>query len=70
MIYLHPWELDPDQPVLPMGRLNRFRHRVGLARTHEKLRRLLRSFRFAAAEDFLPRLEPTLLPTVSYAAEG
>lgn len=70
MIYLHPWELDPDQPVLPMGRLNRFRHRVGLARTHEKLRRLLRSFRFAAVEDFLPRLEPTLLPTVSYAAEG
>lgn len=46
MIYLHPWELDPRQPVLPMNRLSRFRHRVHLARTESKLRRLLRRFAF------------------------
>ena len=46
MIYLHPWELDPGQPVLPMPRLTRFRHRVGLRRTESKLRWLLRRFRF------------------------
>ena len=26
MVYLHPWELDPDQPRLPVGALTRFRH--------------------------------------------
>lgn len=46
MIYLHPWELDPGQPVLPMPRLTRFRHRVGLRRTEAKFRWLLRRFRF------------------------
>jgi hypothetical protein len=47
MIYLHPWELDPDQPVLPMSALSRFRHRVNLSRTEDKLIRLLRAFRFS-----------------------
>ncbi len=46
MIYLHPWELDPGQPVLPMSALSRFRHRVNLSRTEAKLIRLLRAFRF------------------------
>ena len=50
MIYLHPWELDPGQPVLPMTRLSRFRHRVCLGRTEDKLRRLLAQFRFCAVE--------------------
>ncbi|NJN36112.1 MAG: DUF3473 domain-containing protein [Nitrospiraceae bacterium] len=26
MFYLHPWEIDPDQPRLGAGRLSRFRH--------------------------------------------
>ena len=47
MIYLHPWELDPGQPVLPMPRLTRFRHRVGLRKTEAKLGWLLGRFRFA-----------------------
>jgi polysaccharide deacetylase family protein (PEP-CTERM system associated) len=46
MIYLHPWEFDPDQPVLAMSRLSRFRHRVGLAETEKKLRRLMAEFQF------------------------
>jgi len=48
LLYLHPWELDPGQPALPMPRLTRFRHRVGLRRTESKLRRLLRRFRFTS----------------------
>ncbi|MBE3068690.1 MAG: DUF3473 domain-containing protein [Planctomycetes bacterium] len=48
MLYLHPWELDPGQPVLPMGRLSRWRHRVGLSRTQSKLGRLLDRFRFTS----------------------
>ncbi len=56
MIYLHPWELDPGQPVLPMRRLARWRHRVGLARTAEKLGRLLGQFTFTSVAERLDDL--------------
>jgi polysaccharide deacetylase family protein (PEP-CTERM system associated) len=46
IIYLHPWELDPDQPRLPVGPLTRFRHYVNLRTTQGKLRALLTDFRF------------------------
>jgi polysaccharide deacetylase family protein (PEP-CTERM system associated) len=47
VIYFHPWEIDPDQPRLPLAVLNQFRHRVGLSRTERKLRRLLSLFPFS-----------------------
>jgi polysaccharide deacetylase family protein (PEP-CTERM system associated) len=47
VFYLHPWELDPDQPRLPGSRVSRFRHYVGLRGTEARLRRLLADFRFA-----------------------
>lgn len=56
MIYLHPWEMDPDQPVLPMGWWARRRHRLGLARTEGKLRWLLRHFAFGSVQEALPAL--------------
>ena len=40
MVYLHPWEIDPGQPRLPVGRLTRFRHSVNTGTTEAKLRRL------------------------------
>lgn len=53
MIYLHPWELDPGQPVLDMGRLKTWRHRVGLGGSEAKLGWLLRRFKFrGVAEQF------------------
>ncbi len=30
VFYLHPWEIDPGQPRLPVGRTTRFRHYAGL----------------------------------------
>lgn len=47
IVYLHPWEIDTEQPRLPVGRLTHFRHSVNTSRTEGKLRRLLRDFRFA-----------------------
>jgi len=42
MFYIHPWEMDPDQPhVAGVHYRDRLRHRVGLAGTESKLRRLL-----------------------------
>jgi hypothetical protein len=33
MFYIHPWEIDPEQPRLPVSRMARFRHYTGLNRT-------------------------------------
>jgi polysaccharide deacetylase family protein (PEP-CTERM system associated) len=68
MIYLHPWELDPDQPMLPMNRLNRWRHRVGLAKTRTKLETLMDRYRFGPANAFLG--DGRDCPTVRYAPGG
>lgn len=44
--YIHPWEIDPDQPRLEVPWLTRFRHYSGLGRTAGRLHRLLSEFRF------------------------
>ena len=46
VIYVHPWELDPDQPRMPCALPTRIRHYVGLAGTISKLRALLSEFDF------------------------
>ena len=47
VFYLHPWEIDPDQPRLPVPWLTRVRHYRNLHRTEPRLGRLLADFRFA-----------------------
>lgn len=47
VVVIHPWELDPDQPVIRAGRLTVWRHRFNLHRTLPRLERLLSDFRFA-----------------------
>jgi len=41
VLYVHPWELDPEQPRLNGKALSLFRHYVNLRDTREKLSRLL-----------------------------
>lgn len=53
--YLHPWELDSDQPRYRPGLLAGFRHYVGLQRTEERLRRLVRDFSFGTLSQALER---------------
>ena len=53
VIYLHPWEVDPDQPRIRAPAGSRFRHYVGLHRTAKKLRRLLSDFRCGSARQWL-----------------
>jgi polysaccharide deacetylase family protein (PEP-CTERM system associated) len=45
-LYLHPWEVDPDQPRQRLGGVRAFRHYVNLRRTLPKLDALLRDHRF------------------------
>jgi polysaccharide deacetylase family protein (PEP-CTERM system associated) len=51
--YLHPWEIDPEQPRVSVGTLSRFRHYTNLARCEERLRRLLGEFAFGPMNQVL-----------------
>jgi polysaccharide deacetylase family protein (PEP-CTERM system associated) len=46
IFYIHPWEIDPEQPRLSGGLLSRFRHYRNLHQTEARMRRLLRDFDF------------------------
>ena len=57
IFYVHPWEIDPDQPRLQAGsRMSRFRHYVNLQRTERKLEALLCKFRFGRLSDVIDTL--------------
>jgi len=47
MVYLHPWELDPEQPRIDAPLPSRLRHYTGLSRTEKRIRKLVAEFRFA-----------------------
>jgi polysaccharide deacetylase family protein (PEP-CTERM system associated) len=53
VFYLHPWELDPQQPALRIGFWERFRHYSNLKIVERKLERLLQTFRFLPICEFL-----------------
>jgi polysaccharide deacetylase family protein (PEP-CTERM system associated) len=47
IFYVHPWEIDRDQPRIAAGPVARFRHYRNLGKTETRLRTLLRDFRFS-----------------------
>jgi polysaccharide deacetylase family protein (PEP-CTERM system associated) len=51
--YLHPWELDPEQPRISVGAFSRFRHYTNLASCEARLRRLLGEFSFTCMHEVL-----------------
>jgi polysaccharide deacetylase family protein (PEP-CTERM system associated) len=55
IFYLHPWEIDADQPRLPASALSRFRHYRNLHMTERRLRALLTEFRFDSVASLLQR---------------
>ena len=56
IFYLHPWEIDPGQPRVSASWLSRVRHYTNLEKCEERLRMLLREFRFGTARDGLAQL--------------
>lgn len=66
VVYLHPWELDADQPRLTAERLRWWRHAVGISHMKSRLSRLLHLFRFGALRDVVPETLP--LPSVRLAS--
>ena len=53
IFYLHPWEIDPEQPRLAAPALGRFRHYYNLKKTEGRLRALLTEFKFSTMSDVL-----------------
>ncbi len=51
--YIHPWELDPEQPRLALPRRIRLTHYWNLASTERRLERLLREFSFTTMDRVL-----------------
>ncbi len=58
VFYIHPWEIDPDQPRLGTGWLGRFRHYRNLDKTESRLRALLSEFRFGTVASLLTSSAP------------
>lgn len=53
VFYLHPWEIDADQPRVKASALSRFRHYNNLDKCEDRLERLLTDFSFTTMEEAL-----------------
>lgn len=69
MLYFHPWEFDPDQPRLPLGRLSRWRTYVGVGKTTARLDALLGAYPFRRAIDAVRELRTENLTRYRVAAD-
>lgn len=53
IFYLHPWEIDVEQPRIDAKWLSRFRHYNNLSKCYERLEKLLNQFKFSTVSDVL-----------------
>lgn len=52
-LYLHPWEIDPEQPRLRVRGLGRITHYTNLDQTERRLRTLFKAFEFGTMSESL-----------------
>jgi polysaccharide deacetylase family protein (PEP-CTERM system associated) len=55
LVYLHPWEIDPDQPRVAAAWRSQFRHYQNLRATESKFTRLLEDFSWGPISEVLSR---------------
>lgn len=53
VFYLHPWEIDAEQPRVAVSGLKAFRHYFNLRKTERRLERLLTEFEFGTISSVL-----------------
>jgi len=56
IFYLHPWEVDPEQPRIDASWFSRFRHYNNLDKCEDRLKNLLDDFQFGTTWDVLNSL--------------
>ena len=69
VFYLHPWEIDPEQPRIKASWLSEFRHYNNLDLCYSRLSSLLNDFSFITMKDKLEQMnlfEPKADIDVSY----
>jgi polysaccharide deacetylase family protein (PEP-CTERM system associated) len=54
VFYVHPREIDPDQPRMPLSRRRKFTCYVNLRSTRGKIERILRDFSVSSFEKYVP----------------
>ncbi len=59
VMYLHPWELDPEQPRMQGSMISTVRHYLNLRKTEQRLAWLLDEFSFAPIQDAMGRIVGT-----------
>lgn len=57
VMYMHPWEFDPDQPRMEGSMVSRLRHYLNLHKTEGRMRALLEDFSFAPIRQVFPQIE-------------
>jgi len=60
VMYMHPWEFDPDQPRMEGSIVSRVRHYLNLDKTEGRMRALLQDFSFAPIRRVFPQIEQML----------
>ncbi|MEE9442012.1 MAG: XrtA system polysaccharide deacetylase [candidate division Zixibacteria bacterium] len=55
IFYIHPRDIDPEQPRLPMNMIRRFKSYVNLRGTENKVRRLLDRYSWVTMKEFMKR---------------
>jgi polysaccharide deacetylase family protein (PEP-CTERM system associated) len=53
MVYVHPWEIDPDQPRIKTRLTSRLRHYTNLGRMQARIEYLLERYAFAPVSEIL-----------------
>lgn len=67
VFYIHPWELDVEQPRVAAPILTRLRHYRGLTHVHARLGALLSEFQFTTMRSVIDTLPLDTLPRVEFA---
>jgi polysaccharide deacetylase family protein (PEP-CTERM system associated) len=57
-LYLHPWELDPQQPRISGGLKSKLRHYTNLNRMADRLAQILDKYRFVSIREVLAERKP------------
>ena len=59
IFYLHPWEIDPQQPRIDASLLSRLRHYNNLGKCESRLRNLVSDFSFTTTAGVLDAMSIT-----------
>jgi polysaccharide deacetylase family protein (PEP-CTERM system associated) len=70
IFYIHPWEIDPGQPRLPLSRASAIRHYRNLDKTLGRMERMVEEFAFDTIAATLQTRAPAAAPAVTRLAHA